>query len=61
MKHPENAVGSTRVCPITKKLFHTAWTDHSLPDCYNKCEQCFPDEYISMGERLAELNRLRNE
>ena len=57
MYHPATAIGNKRICPVTKKLFDMAWTDHNLPGCFNKCKQCFPEEYISVGQKLAELNK----
>lgn len=55
MRHPVNAAGNKRICPCTRTQFEQAWTDHDLPGCYNKCEQCYPGEYISVSQRLAAL------
>ncbi len=55
MRHPINEVGKKRLCPVTGTEFNEAWTDHTLPSCYNKCDQCYPKEYKPVSQRLADL------
>jgi len=59
MRHPADATGDKRRCPITSELFDEAWTDHSLPGCYNRCKSCSPEQYKPLAERLQELKRKR--
>ena len=54
MRHPTD--GDLKwICPIKGTAFVQAWTDHDMEGCFNKCEQCCPDEYKSVKQRLREI------
>ncbi len=59
MKHSTGTFDGEWVCPVTGTAYHQTWTDHALPDMFNKCDQCFPDEFKPVGQRLQELNDSR--
>jgi hypothetical protein len=58
MRHPVEAWGEERICPITKKVFHSAWSDKE-EGFFTKCDQCCPEGYKPLGQRLHELNERR--
>jgi hypothetical protein len=58
MRHPENAVGKSRICPITKKPFRVTCSDHSLPGVFNYCDSCRPNT-PSLGAMLHALQARR--
>ena len=55
MRHPNNAFGKKRVCPITKTQFYMCWSNHDKPGVYNECDECQPGQ-PTLGQRLAKLN-----
>lgn len=53
-RHPNDAVGQERVCPVTGQQFKWCWTNNLLEpwESFNECDQCGQ----SPAQTLHELN-----
>ena len=60
MEHP-TAPGSKWLCPVTDKPYKQTWSNHDKPGIYNECVNCAPENAMSVGKRLAELAKNRQQ
>lgn len=56
MRHPVNEPLDKWICPITGEPFNSAWSEEKTSD---SCEQCKPEKYKPLGQRLRELDQQR--